>query len=195
MDVDSIEEIVKDLTETAATISSKSSDDLQIMKRELDEYVENIISQMPEQAKDTMNIEFEKCKVCAHDWICVYNDTEYNAAVKDDILKEEVMEFFFSMNEKIVAVQKNFFLLGMVDELLNPAPPFSQTKRKEKINKSRIRMLAREQGYTASYKYQTNALKQDSPEQRLWFFGDDMNFLQSSDEGLSDAEALDYLLD
>jgi len=195
MDVESIEDILKDLTETAATISSKSSDDLQIMKRELDEYVENIISKMPEQAKDTMNIEFEKCKTCAHDWICVYNDTEYNAAVKDDILKEEVTEFFFSMNEKIVAVQKNFFLLGMVDELLNPAPPFSQTKRKEKIDKSRIRILAREQGYTASYKFRPNALKQDSPEQRLWFFGDDMNFLQSSDEGLNDGEALDYLLD
>lgn len=195
MDVESIEDILKDLTATAATISKKSSDDLQIMKHELDEYVENIILKMPEQTQDTMNIEFEKCKICARDWICVYNDTEYNTAVKDDILKEEVMEFFFSMNEKIVAVQKNFFLLGMVDELLNPAPPFSQAKRKAKIDKSRIRMLSREQGYTASYKFQPNASQQDSTEQRLWFFGDDMNFLQSSDEGLTDDEALDYLLD
>ena len=187
MNTEATNEIVEDLKNTAASLVQKDTVELQEMKSKLDLYSEDITSKMPEKSQSLMNKEFEKCRVCAREWISVYNDAEYNPAVKEDILKEEVMEFFFTMNEKIVSVQKNFFLLGMVDELLAPGKPFSDQQRIAKIAKSRIRILAREQGVNATYKGESA--------HRLWFFGDETNFLQSSEEGLNDEQALDYLLD
>lgn len=171
----------------AASLTAKETGELQEMKHELDLYKQDIVSKMPEQSKDVMNKEFEKCLICAGEWICVYQDTSYNSSVQEDILKEEVMEFFFSMNEKVVSVQKNFFVLGMLQKLLNPGAPLTDQQRKGTIAKSRIKQLSREQGLNASYKGQST--------DRLWFFGDETNFLQSSEEGLSDDQALDYLLD
>ena len=187
MDTEATNEILEYLKNTAASLIQKDAVELQEMKSGLDLYSDDITSKMPEQSKGVMNKEFKKCQVCAREWISVYNDADYNPAIKEDILKDEVMEFFFSMNEKVVAVQKNFFLLGMVDELLAAGKPFSDKQRKAKIAKSRIRILSREQGLNASYKGQSD--------QRLWFFGDETNFLQSSEEGLNDEQALDYLLD
>ncbi|MFT5701247.1 MAG: hypothetical protein ACI8ZB_004137 [Desulforhopalus sp.] len=195
MDTESIDTLLDHLRKTAASITHQSIPELQSMKSELDTYVADVTSKMPEQSKDIMNLEFTKCRVCAREWICVFNDSNFHTAVKDDILKEDVMEFFFSMNEKVLSVQKKFFLLGMVDELLTPGKPFSELQRNAKIAKSRIRIQAREQGLNASYKMQPAPQTGDQSSQRLWFFGDETNFLQSSEEGLTDEQALDYLLD
>lgn len=194
MDVESINAILEYLKEKAATISEKDVEELKEMKAELDEYVDNVTSKMPEQSRDVAQKEFEKCRVCAREWIAVYRDPAYHEGVKADILKEEAMEFFFTMHEKIVAVQKNFFLLGMIDELLQPSEPFSDSKREAKIANSRIRILAREQGLTASCTIKAESVNGGTAEQRYWYFGDERNFLQSSDAGLTDEEAIDYLL-
>ncbi len=187
MTTEATDEILEYLNNMAASLTKKETAELHEMKRELDLYREDIASKMPEQTRGTMNEEFEKCLLCAREWICIYKDTLYNPSVKEEILKEELMEFFFSMNEKVVSVQKNFFVLGMLEELLNPGKSFSDEQRKGTIAKSRIKQLSREQGLNASYRGQVA--------ERLWFFGDETNFLQSSEEGLSDDQALDYLLD
>ncbi|MFW2368186.1 MAG: hypothetical protein ACN4GW_17355 [Desulforhopalus sp.] len=109
MDVESINAILENLRGMAATISEIGVEELKKMKAELDEYVEGITSKMPEQSRDIANKEFEKCRVCAREWIAVYCDLTFNDGVKADILKEEAMEFFFTMDEKVIAVQKNFF--------------------------------------------------------------------------------------
>lgn len=189
MDNDATVEIYEYLKNMAASIVRKDTADLKIMKADLDEYAQNLSSQMPQESWDVMNREFEKCRRCAKEWIAVYNDTSFNEAVKEDILKEDVMEFFFSMNEKVVAVQKNFFLLAMIDQQISPTAPLTEQQRSVKIAKSRILALAKEQGLTPSSK-----IYEKEP-QRLWFFGDEINLLQSSEEGLTDDEALDYLLD
>lgn len=194
MDTEATDTTLKYLKEMASSISQKSTLELQGMKDELDEYAKDITSKMPKQAKDVMAMEITKCRTCAREWLCVYKDSEFHPDVKDDILKEEVIEFFFSMNEKIVAVQKKFFLLEMVNDILQPGKPFSQQGRKDKIAKSRIRIQAREQGLNASYKIQPSPQEESTTALRLWFFGDETNFLQSSDEGLTDEQALDYLL-
>lgn len=194
MNTEAIDAIYEHLKQTAAAITKKDPSELQEMKSKLDDYVTEITTKMPQQSKDIMEKEFEKCRFCAREWICVFKDSRYHADIKEDILKEEVMEFFFSMNEKIVAVQKNFFLLGMVNELLLPERTFTDEQRKSKIAKSRIRIQARAQGLHASYKNQETSAEGTSAH-RLWFFGDERNFLKSNQEGLTDEEALDYLLD
>ncbi len=97
------------LKKMAKSIIEKDTAKLSSTKAELDEYADNITSQMPDNSREVMNREFEKCKHCAREWIRVYKDSHFNSAVKEDILKEEVIEFFFSMNVKIVAVQKTSF--------------------------------------------------------------------------------------
>ena len=195
MENDVTTETFEYLKKMAKSIIEKDTTELSATKAELDEYAGNIISKMPFNSREVMNREFEKCKRCAREWIKVYKDSHFNPAVKEDILKEEVIEFFFSMNVKIVAVQKNFFLLAMVEEILSPGSAFTEQQRAAKIAKSRIRIQAREQGLTASYKEQTNSSSDDKPATRLWYFGDETNFLQSSEDGLGDDEALNYLLD
>lgn len=187
MTTEDTSETLEYLKDMAASLTEKEATELHEMKRELELYREDIASKMPEHTRGTMNEEFAKCLVCAREWISVYQDTLYNPSVKEDILKEEVREFFFSMNEKVVSVQKNFFVLGMLQELLSPEKSFSDEQRNATIAKSRINQLSREQGLNARYRGQTA--------ERLWFFGDATNFLQSSEEGLSDNQALDYLLD
>lgn len=194
MDAAAITAILEDLNEMAATILDKNAEELQKMKAELDEYVEKITSKMAGPSKDVANREFEKCRVCAQEWIKVYCDNTYNAAVKADLLKEEAVEFFFTVDERIIAVQKNFFFLGMIDEILNPSEPFSERKREAKIANARIRILAREQNLKATCKTGLATVTDAIPEDRLWYFGDDRNFLQSSEAGLNDEEAIDYLL-
>ena len=83
----------------------------------------------------------------------------------------------------------------MIDEILNPSKPFSERKRKAKIANSRIRILAREQGLKANYKRSPSLVRGETFKDRLWYFGDDRNCIQSSEEGLTDEEAVDYLLD
>ena len=187
MTTEATDEILEYLNNMATSLTKKETAELHEIKRELDLYREDIASKMPEQIRGTMNAEFKKCLVCAREWISVYQDTLYNPSVKADILKEEIREFFFSMNEKVVSVQKNFFVLGILEELLNPGEPLSTEQRNSTIAKSRIKQLSREQGLNPSYRGKTA--------ERLWFFGDETNFLQSSEEGLSDDQALDYLLD
>jgi len=194
MDVESINAILEYLRGMAATISEIDVEELKKMKAELDEYVEGITSKMPEQSRDIANKEFDKCRVCAREWIAVYCDLTYNDGVKADILKEEAVEFFFTMDEKVIAVQKNFFLLAMIDEILKPSEPFSDRKREAKIANSRIRILAREQGLTASCKAGPDPVTGVTSKDRYWYFGDERNFLQSSEAGLTDEEAIDYLL-
>jgi hypothetical protein len=194
MNTEAIDAIVEYLQQMAANLTASDIEGLRGMKQGLDEYVEKVSSQMPEQSRTVANREFEKCRRCAHDWIKVYQDSAFHAGDRTDILREEAIEFFFSLDEKIVAVQKKFFLLGMIDELLAPGTPLSQKDRDAKVANSRIRILAREQGVTASSKYTNQQNPGENATERLWYFGDERNFLQSSEAGLSDQEALDYLL-
>lgn len=195
MDITAIDALFTDLKKTAAALLEKSSEERKKLKAELDEYAATIRSQMAGKAKEMAENEFAKCRRSGKEWIMVYCDPSYHEAIKADILKEEVIEFFFTMEEKIVAVQKKFFVQAMVDELLQPSQPFSEKQQRAKITFSRIKILAREQGLKASWQSKSvpNTEEEESNE-RLWFFGDEQNFLQSSDAGLSDEEALDYLL-
>lgn len=194
MDVTAINVLFENINEMAASILVKDTEELAKMKIEFDEYVAGITTKMTGPSRDAASREFEKCRVCAREWMAVYCDTTYHDGVKADILREEAMEFFFSQDERIVAVQKNFFFLGMIDEILNPSEPFSERKRKAKIANSRIRILAREQGLKANCKKRPSPVKGETFEERLWYFGDDRNWIQSSAEGLTDEEAVDYLL-
>ena len=194
MNIEAIKTILEDLKEMAATISTQDANELKKMKDDLDKYVGDITTRIPEQSKEIALREFEKCRLCAHDWMNVYRDPAYHAGVKADILQEEAMEFYFTMDEKIVSIQKNFFVLGMVNEVLTPSEPFSEQKRAAKIAKSKIRILAREQSLTASCKTRPDPITGIMSETLFWYFGDDRNFLQSSEAGLTDEEAIDYLL-
>lgn len=194
MNEESIHALLEDLKEMAATITTKETAELQQMKADLDDYVESITSKIPDQSIKIVNREFDKCRICASEWINVYCDTFYHKDVKTDILREEAVDFFFTMDEKVIEVQKNFFMLGMLDELIKPGAPFSEQKRAAKIANSRIRILAREQGLTASCKNRPVSGAVAEIKDRLWFFGDEQNFLQSSEAGLTDKEAIDYLL-
>lgn len=194
MDETSIDALLEYLKEMAATISSMDRAELQIMKTNLDEYVLSLTSKMPEQSRDIANREFYKCQVAAGDWIKIYCDSTFHTGDKADILREETMEFFFTKDERVIGVQKNFFTLGMIDEILTPSTPFTDQKRAAKIVNSRIKTLAREQGVTASYKTNPAPETSTTAGSRLWYFGDERNFLQSSEAGLTDEEALNYLL-
>lgn len=194
MDEASTGTILEYLREMAARISSNDAAELQNMKSDLDEYVTSITSKMPAELRDTANREFEKCRVCASNWIKVYCDSTFHEGDKDDILKEETVEFFFSMDEKVVGIQKNFFVLGMIDEILKPGEPLSEKQRAGAIAKYRIRQMAKEQDLTASFKTMSMPDTNRSVQDRLWYFGDERNFLQSSEAGLTDEEAINYLL-
>jgi len=194
MDLAATEALLADLTRMAAATLEKEVEELNNLKTELDEYVKSITLQMTGQSKDIANKEFEKCRICAREWICVYRDPTYHGGVKDDILREEAVAFFFTMDEKIVTVQKKFFLLAMVDEILEPSEPFTDRQREAKIANSRIRILAREQGLTANCKTRTDHVDGVTAMNRLWYFGNERNYLQSSEDGLTDEEAMDYLL-
>ncbi len=194
MDNAAIKTILNDLNGMASTILEKDVEVLKGMKAELDKYVEGISSQITGQSKELAHQEFEKCRVCAREWIGVYCDPTYHTGVKADILKEEAIEFFFTMDEKIVAVQKKFFFLAMIDEILKPSEPFTDHQREAKIANSRIRIMAREQGLKASCKIKQAPVAGEISGDRFWYFGDERNFLQSSEAGLSDKEAIDYLL-
>ena len=54
--------------------------------------------------------------------------------------------------------------------------------------------MAREQGLTATCKTRADTVKGVPTTDRFWYFGDERNFLQSSEAGLTDEEAIDYLL-
>lgn len=194
METEKTTEIFRHLKKMAETIVKNDRTELARMKAELDEYTENVSSQMPQSIMATMHQEVEKCRRCAGQWLLVYLDDKLHPAVKEDILKEEVMEFFFSMNEKVVAVQKNFFLLAMVDQQLSGATTLTEQQRAAMIAKSRILGLAKEQGLTPNVKTVSDEASENSESQRLWFFGDERNLLQSNEEGLTDVQALDYLL-
>lgn len=195
MDAAALNIILEDLKEMAATFSNQDVDELKKIKADLDEYIENISSKIPIQSREIALNEFKKCRACAREWIGSYCDPTYHPGVKADILKEEAMEFFFTMDEKIVAVQKNFFMLGMIDEILNPSEPFSATKREAKIANSKIRIMARQQNLTARCERAKPTLNTAATtNDRLWYFGDERNFLQSSEAGLTDEEAIEYLL-
>lgn len=194
MDVTAINAILENLRGMAATILAKDVAELKDMKAELDEYVKGITLKMTGQSKDMADKEFEKCRVCAREWICVYCDPTYHDGVKADILKEEAVEFFFTIDEKIVAVQKKFFLLAMINEILEPSEPFTDRQREAKIANSKIRVMAREQGLKANCKTRPAPVTGVTIKDRFWYFGDERNFLQSSEAGLTDEEAIDYLL-
>ncbi len=194
MDLAASEAILTNLRQMAAMILAKDIEELKALKADLDEYVTGITRQMTGQSKDLALKEFEKCRTCAREWICVYCDSQFHAGVKDDILREEAVAFFFTMDEKIVAVQKKFFLLAMIDEILKPGEPFTERQRQAKIANSRIRIMAREQGLTANCKAKTNLGTGADATDRLWYFGGEKNYLQSSEDGLTDEEAIDYLL-
>lgn len=194
MDAAAMNLILENLKEMAATLSSQDVKELQQTKDNLDRYVEDITSKIPQQSREIALGEFKKCRVCAREWIGVYCDPTYRVDIKADILKEEAMEFFFTMDEKIVAVQKNFFMLGMIDEILTPSEPFSDRKREAKIAKSKIRILARYNGLTATCKTRPDPVTGAINDDHFWYFGDDRNFLQSSEDGLTDKEAIEYLL-
>ena len=195
MDVTASEALVADLRQMASIILEKDLEALKMLKTDLNEHVTNITSQMTSQSKKIAYEELEKCRICAREWICVYRDPKYHAGVKDDILREEAVAFFFTMDEKIIAAQKKFFLLAMVEEALSPSEPFTDSQREAKIANSRIRILAREEGLTAHCKTGTDlAARVTAATNRLWYFGDERNFLQSSEEGLTDEEAIDYLI-
>lgn len=195
MENETITEIYTHLKKMAKTIVEKERTELESMQAELDEYAQNVSSQMPQDIKATMNQEFDKCRRCAAEWLSVYKDDQFNPAVKEDILKEEVMEFFFSMNSKVVAVQKNFFLLAMVEQQLSPPSSLSDQQRSAMIAKSRIVALAKEQGLTPNHKTPATGTPASAEGERRWYFGDEINLLQSSEEGLTDEQALDYLLE
>lgn len=191
MDIEAMSSLLDDLTGMAATVLEKERAELEDIKAQLDEYVEAVTVKLEGAAKELADKEFAKCRSVARGWIAVYSDKDFSTDLKADILKEEAIEFFFSMDERIISVQKNFFLLGMVDEILEPSVVLSEAVRAAKINNAKIQILAREKDLTTSKQFQES----DSQEPlRLWFFGDQQNLLQSSEEGLSDDEALDYLL-
>lgn len=194
MDAASMTTLLEDLNEMAAAIRNKDVKELQTMKTELDEYVEKVSSQLAGPSMDIVSREFKKCQACAREWIKVYCDTTCNATVKADLLKEEAFEFFFTVDDRILGVQKKFFFLGMIDEILHPSEPFSEQTRQAKIANARIRMMAREQNLTATCKTVSGMVADGTPEDRLWYFGDARNLLESSEAGLSDEGAIDYLL-
>ncbi len=194
MDSEAIDTLLEYLKKMAATLTENDVQELRNIKVELDGYVEQVTSQMPEQSLHVANREFHKCQLCARDWIKIFNDPGFNAGDKTDILREEAQEFFFTVDEKIIAVQKKFFLRGMVDELLEKGEPFSKRAKDARIANARIRILAREQGLTATAKCSPEHRETAIMGERQWYFGDERNFLQSSDAGLNDKEALDYLL-
>lgn len=188
-----MKKLLEDLTGMAANLLTLATDELQIRKSELDAYVDLIKKKMSGPTQDIAGREFEKCRVCAREWIKVYNDPTFDNAIKKDILREDAAEFFFTVDERIIAVQKNFFLLGMVDEIMSPSEPFSSEQRDAKIANAQIRMLAREHNLKPTTKNVPTTPKGSATTERLWFFGDARNFLQSTEAGLSDREALDYL--
>ncbi len=194
MDEEKITALVEYLLEKAAILTEEDAEELKTMKKELDEYVAIINSKMPIKTQGTAHEQFEKCRICAREWINVYRDSTYHEGVKADILKEEAMEFFFTMDERIIAVQKNFFMLGMIDEIIKPSKPFSKRQRKAKIANAKIRILAREQGLKANCETRPTTIDGKTEKNRYWYFGDQKNFLQSSESGLTDEQAIDYLL-
>ncbi len=191
MDIEAITTLLDDLTEMAVTILEKDHVELKDMKAQLDEYVGAVTSKLQGPAKTLADKEFTKCRTVARDWIAVYSDTDFSTDVKADILKEEAIEFFFTMDERIISVQKNFFLLGMIDEILEPSVSLSESVRTAKTMNAKIQVLAREKGLTSAKQFQES---NTSDPVRLWFFGDEQNLLQSNEEGLNDNEAVDYLL-
>ncbi len=195
MDTAAKSAITDDIRKMAANIVDREVEELDAMKEKLEAYVQDVTSSLTGQSLEMANREFEKCRVCAREWINVYCDPTYHEGIKADILKEEAVEFFFTMDEKILAVQKNFFLLGMIEELQKPSGSFSDPKREAKIANARIRILAREQGLKANCKTGQNPETGEASKDRFWYFGDERNFLQSSEAGLTDDEALNYLLD
>lgn len=191
MDIEAITTLLDDLTEMAVTILEKDHVELKDMKAQLDEYVGAVTNKLQGPAKTLADKEFTKCRTVARDWIAVYSDTDFSTDVKADILKEEAIEFFFTMDERIISVQKNFFLLGMIDEILEPSVSLSESVRTAKTMNAKIQVLAREKGLTSAKQFQES---NTSDPVRLWFFGDEQNLLQSNEEGLGDNEAVDYLL-
>lgn len=191
MDIEAITTLLDDLTGMAASILEKDHAELKDMKAQLDEYVGAVTTKLTGPAKELADKEFAKCRAVARDWIAVYSDSEFSTDVKADILKEEAIEFFFTMDERIISVQKNFFLLGMIDEILEPNVSLTESVRLAKTMNAKIQVLAREKGLTTARQFQESDTSQPV---RLWFFGDEQNLLQSSEEGLTDDEAVDYLL-
>lgn len=194
MDSSAIQTLLKDLNEMAAGLLTLDAEELQNRKIELDTYVDAVTTKMSGPSKDVAGREFEKCRVCAREWIKVYRDTAFDDAFKKDILREDAVEFFFTVDERIIAVQKKFFLLGMIDEVMSPSEPFTKEKREAIIANTKIRVLAREQNLKPTCKIRPATSTESTDIERLWYFGDKRNFLQSSEDGLSDREAIDYLL-
>lgn len=193
MDNTAIKTLLEDLSEMAADLLTLDDEELKIKKSELDAYVDLVTKKMSGPSQDIAGREFEKCRVCARDWIKVYSDTTFDEALKKNILREDAANFFFTVDERIISVQKNFFLLGMLDEIVSPSEPFSSEKREAIISNTKIRMLARTQNLKATSKTGQATSMEANVTERLWYFGDTQNYLQSSEAGLSDREALDYL--
>jgi hypothetical protein len=195
MDATAINSLLEDLNDMASDLLNLDTKELHNRKSELDAYVEAVTMKMTGPSREVAGREFEKCRICARDWIKVYNDARINNDLKRDILREDAREFFFTVDARIIAVQKKFFLLGMLDEVTSPSEPLSEKQRDATIAKTKIRILAREQNLKATWKTGSPTSSQDAETERLWFFGDKRNHLQSSEEGLTDREAIDYLLD
>jgi len=194
MDATAANEIMEYLNGVAETVIVEDIEVLREMKSGLDEYVDAVTSKITGPSKAAANDEFDKCRVCAREWITVYCDSTYHPGVKADILREEAVDFFFAMDERIRAVQKKFFLLGMINEILKPGEPLTVNKREGKIANAKIKIMAREQGLKASCNNNSETVTGEASVGRLWYFGDDRNFLQSDDAGLTDEEAIEYLL-
>ncbi|WP_163338549.1 hypothetical protein [Desulfopila sp. IMCC35008] len=194
MDNTSIKMLLEDLCSMAAELLTLNAEKLQIRKSELDAYVDAVTEKMSGPSKHIAGREFEKCRVYAREWIKVYSDTTFDDTLKNDILKEDAAEFFFTVDERIIGVQKKFFLLGMQEEVMSPSEPFSPKQREAIIAKTKIRMLARAQNLKPTSKTKPATSADHADTERLWYFGDRQNLLQSSEAGLSDREALNYLL-
>jgi hypothetical protein len=194
MDSTAIQKLLEDLIDMAANLLSQDQNELRKQKKELDAYVEAVKAKMTGASKEVAGREFEKCRVCAREWIKVYSDAIFDGPLKKDILREDAGEFFFTVDERIIAVQKKFFLLGMLDEVTSPSDSFSKEQREAIAARTKIRMLARDMNLKPTYKTTSISSAMSGEMERLWFFGDERNSLQSSEEGLTDQAALDYLL-
>lgn len=173
--------ILNYLKKMAKIILDKNSLELQDLKSTLEKHTN--LSSKPKGFQDEM----EKCRVVASEWITLYRNPKQIDNIQNEILNESVSAFFLIGNDAIVEYQKNYFLLSMVDELLDPMDQEHTEVRKSKLVHTYLQRIAREKNQLVKCHDEFDFTK------RRWFFSNEKNILQSNENGLSDDEAIEYL--
>lgn len=159
-----------------------TSDELNAIKSKLEKHTN--LSSKPKGFRDEM----EKCRVVAGEWISLHRNQKQIDDIQQDILNESVYAFFLVGNDDIVGYQKNFFLLSMVEELLEPMVMEQANSRKAILIDTYLRRKAREQNLLV------RCQNDEDLAERLWYFSSERSVLQSCEDGLGDGEAIKYLI-